>query len=684
MDGGKIISDAEPKKTGEILKELNHDMMLALPTPMRVFYAAENGSQSPLTVREGREWLERYSEKKTLNKSAMPKAQKNAAFETAIELRDVWFRYEKKSPDIVKGLNLKINKGELFGIVGGNGTGKTTTLSLMSGLCAPYRGEVLVNGENILKTHKLYDGILGVLPQNPQSVFVKKTLFLDLADALSEKKISEEEKEKLVKKAASVCLVENLLESHPYDLSGGEQQRAALAKVFLTKTQILLLDEPTKGLDAHFKKIFANILLTLKNSGITVVIVTHDIEFCAEYADRCAMLFDGNVTSVGEPKEFFCGKNFYTTCANRMARTTVPQAVTARDIIIACGGKLPQDIAETNEAATELFDGNNANKEKETAKRESCVKKLNSKRIALGCVFALLFLATALVSFFESEMHKIAAANVFGIKITQLAAAAEAIAAMLCFFPQNKYGSNGIRQTSAERKLDKRTVAATVIALIVIPLTIYFGVSFLADRKYYFISLLIILETLIPFCAVFESRKPQAREIVVISVLCAIGVAGRTAFFMLPQFKPVVAVVIISGVCFGGETGFLVGAVTAFVSNFFFGQGQWTPWQMFAFGIIGFIAGVLFKKGFLKRTKISLCVFGFFVTLIVYGGIMNPSSVIMSQSNPNLQMIVAAFATGFPLDLVHAASSAFFLWFIAEPMIDKLERIKVKYGLIEC
>lgn len=252
------------------------------------------------------------------------------------------------------------------------------------------------------------------------------------------------------------------------------------------------------------------------------------------------------------------------------------------------------------------------------------------------------------------------------------------------FFPQNKYGSNGIRQTSAERKLDKRTVAATVIALIVIPLTIYFGVSFLADRKYYFISLLIILETLIPFCAVFESRKPQAREIVVISVLCAIGVAGRTAFFMLPQFKPVVAVVIISGVCFGGETGFLVGAVTAFVSNFFFGQGQWTPWQMFAFGIIGFIAGVLFKKGFLKRTKISLCVFGFFVTLIVYGGIMNPSSVIMSQSNPNLQMIVAAFATGFPLDLVHAASSAFFLWFIAEPMIDKLERIKVKYGLIEC
>ncbi len=680
MDSGKIIADAEPKKIGEILKKLNHNMMLALPTPMRVFYAVENGLESPLNVGEGRRWLERYAEKNPLNKSATIEAPQKADFKTAIELRDVWFRYEKKSPDIIKGLNLKINKGELFGIVGGNGTGKTTTLSLMSGLCAPYRGEVLVNGENILKTNKLYDGIFGVLPQNPQSIFAKKTLFLDLADVLSEKKISEKEKEKLVKKAASVCRVEKLLESHPYDLSGGEQQRAALAKVLLTKPQILLLDEPTKGLDAHFKKIFANILNNLKNNGITVVMVTHDIEFCAEYADRCAMLFDGNVTSVGEPKEFFCGKNFYTTCASRMARTTLPQAVTAHDIIIACGGKLPQDITETKETPIDIFNGN---EEKETAKRTNLVKKLNPKRIALGCVFALLFFVTAIVSFFESEMPKIAAANVFGIKITQLAAVTEAIAAMLCFFPQKKYNSNDICFSNDEKKLDKRTVAATFIALIAIPLTIYFGISFLGDRKYYFISLLIILETLIPFCLVFESRKPQAREIVVISVLCAIGVAGRTAFFMLPQFKPVVAVVIISGVCFGGETGFLVGAVTAFVSNFFFGQGQWTPWQMFAFGVIGFIAGVLFKKGFLKRTKTSLCVFGFFVTLIVYGGIMNPSSVIMSQSEPNLKMILAAYATGFPLDLVHAASSAFFLWFIAEPMIDKLERIKVKYGLIE-
>ena len=188
---------------------------------------------------------------------------------------------------------------------------------------------------------------------------------------------------------------------------------------------------------------------------------------------------------------------------------------------------------------------------------------------------------------------------------------------------------------------------------------------------------------MIPFLMVFESRKPKARELIVISVLCAIAVAGRAAFFMLPQFKPVVALVIIAGVACGGETGFLVGSVTGFVSNFFFGQGPWTPWQMFAFGIIGFIAGILFKKGFLRKTKASLCVFGFLATFAIYGGIMNPASVIMWQSKINWDMIKAAYIMGIPFDLIHALGTAFFLWFISEPMIDKIERIKVKYGLVE-
>jgi uncharacterized membrane protein len=208
-------------------------------------------------------------------------------------------------------------------------------------------------------------------------------------------------------------------------------------------------------------------------------------------------------------------------------------------------------------------------------------------------------------------------------------------------------------------------------------------VYFLGDRKYYFISLLILFETMLPFALVFESRKPQARELVIIAVLCALAVAGRTAFFMLPQFKPVVALVIIAGIAFGGETGFLVGAVTGFVSNMFFGQGPWTPWQMFAFGIIGFLAGLLFRKGLLRRSRVALCVFGGIAALTIYGGIMDTAQVLMYQSQPNRAMFFAAYLQGLPFNLVHAASTVVFLLVIAGAMLEKLDRIKVKYGLVE-
>ena len=194
--------------------------------------------------------------------------------------------------------------------------------------------------------------------------------------------------------------------------------------------------------------------------------------------------------------------------------------------------------------------------------------------------------------------------------------------------------------------------------------------------------MLVILETMLPFVLVFEKRKPQARELIVISVLCAIGVAGRAAFFMLPQFKPVVAIVIIAGVAFGGEAGFLVGAVTAFVSNIFFGQGPWTPWQMFAFGIIGFLAGVLFRKGILRRNRLALSIFGGLATFFIYGGIMNPAAVFMFQAHPTPKMFYLYYIQGIPFDLVHAAATVTFLWLISRAMLEKLDRVKIKYGLI--
>ncbi|WP_068776130.1 ECF transporter S component [Paenibacillus sp. FJAT-26967] len=233
------------------------------------------------------------------------------------------------------------------------------------------------------------------------------------------------------------------------------------------------------------------------------------------------------------------------------------------------------------------------------------------------------------------------------------------------------------------RRLSRRTLLAALLILILIPATILLGVFVLNDRKYYFISLLIVLYTMIPFAMVFENRKPQARELIVIAVLAAIAVAGRAAFFMLPQFKPVVAIVIIAGVSFGAEAGFLVGAIAGFVSNFYFGQGPWTPWQMFCFGIIGFLAGVLFKKGLLQKSKLSLCIYGGVSTFVIYGGIINLGSLMMFTSQFSWPALLATYASGFWFDLVHAIATVFFLFVLSRPMFEKLDRIKMKYGLIE-
>ena len=676
MDNGKIIADESPEKVGKILKSQNHDMYKALPTPMRVHSEVENDLPCPLTVREGRTWLEEYSRGNTLNIDIIPKDKTQDITEKVIEVKDIWFRYEKELPDVVKGFNLSIHKGELVCLVGGNGTGKTTALSLISGLNTPYRGDVLIKGESISKIKSLYNGLLGVLPQNPQSLFVKKTVYLDLMEILSDKKLSKEEKEQKVENISVLCRIENLLDSHPYDLSGGEQQRAALAKILLMEPQILLLDEPTKGMDAHFKEEFADILLDLKTNDVTVLMVSHDIEFAAEYADRCALVFDGSITSVDTPREFFKGKNFYTTSANRMARTKLPDAILAEDIIIACGGKVEKRERQTRHIELHKH-------QDETNPQKDKVRKLSPTRIICGIVFALLFVLMFLPLKNDINILNIDVKSFAGIGVYELAMILVLFVSCYCFFPGRDIGIEVTQIPKSDRKLTKRTLVSTFLILLLIPLTIFVGVFLLGDRKYYFISLLIILETMIPFCMVFESRKPKARELIVISVLCAIAVAARSAFFILPQFKPVVALVIIAGVCFGGETGFLVGSTTGFVSNFFFGQGPWTPWQMFAFGIIGFIAGILFKKGFLRKTKASLCIFGFIATIMIYGGIMNPASVIMYQTNPTKAMIVSAYIMGIPFDLIHALGTVFFLWFISEPMIDKLERIKVKYRLVE-
>ena len=327
MDNGKILADDTPSRVGQLLFARNHPMFTAMPTPVRVFYGAGCSGESPLTVRQGRSWLSREfpeaPEKNIVPAPALPEEVENPA----LMLKELWFRYEKDSPDILRGVSAEVPAGSLYAILGGNGAGKSTTLKAISGICRPYRGKITLFGKPMekYKSSELFRGCLAMLPQDPKSLFVKKTVREELEEMTKDTSA--------ISEIARLCQIESLLASHPYDLSGGEQQRAALAKVLLTKPRLLLLDEPTKGIDCFFKETFAKILADLKAQGITIVMVSHDVEFCARYADVVAMFFDGQILTADTPRRFFGANSFYTTAAHRMSRHVFDGAVTAEDVI---------------------------------------------------------------------------------------------------------------------------------------------------------------------------------------------------------------------------------------------------------------------------------------------------------------------------------------------------------------
>jgi len=327
MDEGKVIADGSPRSIGKLLWDQQNDMFAAMPTPVRVFYGSRGEGDCPLTVREGRNWLSRsFPEKPEVKTIPVPEMVEKVE-NPALSMKDLWFRYEKNSPDIMRGVSAEVPGGSLYAIVGGNGAGKSTTLKAICGICRPYRGKVKVFGKPVekYKSSELFGGTLAMLPQDPKSLFVKKTVREDLEEMTKDKA--------LIAQIAATCQIEKLLESHPYDLSGGEQQRCALAKVLLTQPKLLLLDEPTKGIDSFFKETFAEILSKLKEKGITIVMVSHDVEFCARYADLVSMFFDGQILTTDHPRRFFGNNSFYTTAANRMSRHVLHMAVTAEDVV---------------------------------------------------------------------------------------------------------------------------------------------------------------------------------------------------------------------------------------------------------------------------------------------------------------------------------------------------------------
>ena len=360
MDTGRMIADGTPNEIGEQLRTMGHDMFLSMPAPMQIYAGTNSSLRCPLTVSQGRRWLSEELEtkgikiKKERNQEETAK-KKNSIFGKLsslkkepekeipeIRIKDVWFRYERDLPDVVKGLSLDTKKGEIFAVVGGNGTGKSTAMSLIARIRFPYRGKIYLEGKEIGKysDDELYHGFLGVMPQNPQSLFVKKTVREDLYEVIDGKRERKSEaypiemkKKDAVEGIVSLTRLEGLLDRHPYDLSGGEQQRLALAKVLLLRPKILLMDEPTKGIDNHYKKELGEILRKLSEHGVTILMISHDVEFCAQYADRTGLFFQGNVVTSEESKKFFAGNNFYTTAANRMARNYFPNAVTVEDVV---------------------------------------------------------------------------------------------------------------------------------------------------------------------------------------------------------------------------------------------------------------------------------------------------------------------------------------------------------------
>ena len=653
LEDGRLLCCAAPGEVGALLRERGSGMFYAMPAAMRIWGATDSDGICPVTVCEGRAWLHEYAANHKLGE--LPPECMRAQTEPVLTAREVWFAYEQDAPEVLRGLTMTVCRGEHYVLLGANGAGKSTTLRVLAGLLKPLRGEVAAHGR------------VGLLPQDPQTLFVKKTVREDLMDVCRD--------EESLARAVALCRLDGLLDRHPYDLSGGEQQRAALAKILLCAPNILLLDEPTKGLDAAFKRQLAQILRELQAGGVTIVTVSHDVEFCAEFAGRCALFFDGGITAEGTPRAFFSGNCFYTTAADRIARELLPGAVTVRDVAAACGAPLPEADALPDDVPP-----------LPQPPQERMMQKLPLWRKILGAVSGAAALGLTVQALRVSDLSALVSEN--GLTRPagkQLILYAILIAAIfICALCFSRGGETRAAQPVLKKqRLSVRTRVCAGLILLLIPLTLYFGIRRLGVTNYYLISLFVLLEAMIPFFLVFEGRKPQPRELVLIAVLCALNVAGRAALFMLPEFKPVVALTILAGVAFGGETGFLVGALSMLASNVLFSQGPWTPFQMFAMGLIGFLAGVLARCGVLRRSRLSLCLFGVIASVVIYGGIMNPASALIWARTLDWKLLLSYYLTGLPVDLIRAAATWLFLWFAGLPMLEKFDRVKQKYGLMK-
>ena len=671
LDHGMVLYDGTIQEGVHTLYETVPS--IELPAACRIAFGLQEKEQVPVTVTDGRNWLVRYDREHEQCGEVTTRMYKGE--HKIIEIKDVFFRYDRMEHDVLHGLNLSVYEGEILAINGSNGCGKSTLLSLISGAGIPYRGRIRIE-----KGKKV-----GLLPQDPKLLFTASTVRGELGieknsnGAVAQDKTGQSSRYRI----AELCGLTKLLERHPYDLSGGEQQRLGLARVLIGMPDVILMDEPTKGMDAEFKQTFAEILRKLQMQGCTIVIVSHDIEFCAQTADQVCLIFDGETAVVNGVTEYFTGNEFYTTAAARIARGVVDHAVTVEDVLSAYGKKTEKDTDKHKQSCVE-------SEQIEDKQHKNTMSGRGSFGCKLGLVVTTLVMAVCfIITIRQSDLTlliddgRVTSEGIVYIGIYVIFILAIGLFIRL-LRPMAKAQDREIERRKRYH-ISRKNMIVTIVCILAAAATIWMGKAVLSDRKYYFISFLVLIEMMIPFGVAFETRKVSARDLVTVAVLCALAAVGRTAFFMMPNFNPVIAIVIISGVAFGCETGYITGAVTMLVSNMVFGQGPWTPWQMFSMGLVGFAAGLVFNNSKIRGeqlTRLSLCVFGGFCCIIIYGGIMNPASVIMWQPAVNLQMILAAYVTGFPFDVVQGFATVLFLWLMACPFLEKLDRIKIKYGVL--
>lgn len=342
LEEGKVICDEAPEKISKEIFSKSEFVKASMPASMRIHAALNLDGDAPLTVSQGRNMLSKlFSERKPTKQLQLQ--EKINQSESAVRIRDVAFAYNQ-SGYVLKKLNLDVKKGSFFAVLGENAAGKTTAMKLMCGLLECKRGKIELFGKNIKKysSAELYHGTVAYLSQNCENLFAGPTIKEDFENLLRSEKLSKTEREELISSVSEFFEIKHLLFRHPYDVSGGELQRAAIAMAMLRNPKLLVLDEPTKGMDNLFKKQFAQKIKDLCKSGVTVVIVSHDIEFCAKYCDECALIFDGVCSVQKSAHEFFSNNFFYTTAANKISRHILDGAVTESEVIALCRENQPK------------------------------------------------------------------------------------------------------------------------------------------------------------------------------------------------------------------------------------------------------------------------------------------------------------------------------------------------------